>query len=1058
MSTLGRGHFLHLRLFIEGVEVPVIGAMVTAGENSPATAQVEIVPAGSAMRLLARSKILLFYLDYDAALPEIQTAEREQALSADQARGIASRYYRMLFSGELFTVMYTKSGAGARSLVLQCLDDGNNWDTAYLYMLRYASTEGESAIAGNQSRFLALNDNANQFDDILNQPELVITQIAKRQRAISPALRESSGLIAGLFGVLELLGGVEGEFVGVTAWHTIQEARVRLMDQIAGDSGATALEMFDNAAFESWLIGRIGDAGSVVSFRQLINLINGYIYYSVYSNPVGRYVPGSRYLADFPEGISRASITDLDTEFAGIMQEILEALRKKWNGTSPTRPVAVTTSGLRTLEERNEIRAQTGLPPLDKISKNDAHGWGFAMDVSIGTSSQMGFLYGQKRAATVEEATSLHQRFLTVIANENIGSLEALRRAADPAGERYFSDADIAALELQAEFYSDLGREAVSRGMTWGGSWAQSDPMWALVGIGGDPVHVEMPGFQDRIDPDMLELGAGAAPEVEAFYASLPVRERLLTQFFLPDIWFVAPPSCNIIFPEEISTFTYTRQMMRETTRLQLTAYGALYDETILNQVYFAPSFDQVESLAAGGLGSAAKAVIYPHEKYSGVIPKMERISEVAFYSRMSDENRVNPAAEFPEQAQGMATADNQLDTWAARTAAFNFLTHRYAARSAVASGRFMPRLACGFPAVIIDQPSDPAIDPEKAAAAYTSPVHFLGRIKTLSHSITQSGGATSVTMSHARSHKIGDETDDLFAKGIFGDRGVLSVQVDRGEPVETEIRVGDRMVPSEFRFCVAVAQHLASGGTTTSFANSGSPGPRGGVVTGLEVEAEVTFTLTGDKPALTLGTSAGPGEPQFEFPFSSLKAVEEVGGDSGLLPLEEAIRPPWFSDEYSNKQIGDLYRSLLGCGSVLDLFSAEDVTASGDALPSVGMAVERVAQDYASAGGSAGSAGRYVSALTERVGARLDQVIAREVQDGSGAVSVIPGFYYHSSGDLQNLEGEFYEWMKNGNAATQVNPGEPNKVDPQLDPRAGRYAAAVAYQADLLRSHGFRG
>jgi hypothetical protein len=39
----------------------------------------------------------------------------------------------------------------------------------------------------------------------------------------------------------------------------------------------------------------------------------------------------------------------------------------------------------------------------------------------------------------------------------------------------------------------------------------------------------------------------------------------------------------------------------------------------------------------------------------------------------------------------------------------------------------------------------------------------------------------------------------------------------------------------------------------------------------------------------------------------------------SGGLPIEEAIRPPWFSEEYSNENISSLYEEWLGCSSILE-------------------------------------------------------------------------------------------------------------------------------------------
>ena len=54
---------LHLRLFLEGIEVPVVAAQISINTNAPATAAVQILPLDIAQNLLPRTIVHLFFLD-----------------------------------------------------------------------------------------------------------------------------------------------------------------------------------------------------------------------------------------------------------------------------------------------------------------------------------------------------------------------------------------------------------------------------------------------------------------------------------------------------------------------------------------------------------------------------------------------------------------------------------------------------------------------------------------------------------------------------------------------------------------------------------------------------------------------------------------------------------------------------------------------------------------------------------------------------------------------------------------------------------------------------------
>jgi hypothetical protein len=289
MSThrLGEAEYLHLRLFLEGVEVPVVSATVDVNEGSAATAQVEIVGLDSALRILPRTLVHLFFFDGPAFNHDGKPNKK------------AENYYRLLFMGEVFSYTYQKTGQGSRAVILNCTDFSNYWDTSYLFQisgeqgfLDVPQTQpfitgsevfAENIVTDNMGFLISTISAATQLDQTFKGKDTV-----------------SSEFLTKLFGFLELLGGVsvidssakeltrESAFGGMSLWHTISERRVRLLDQVGVDSGETAAQLFEENKFIEFLQNQTDLSSPVLSFRDILNMLLGYIYYSHFPNPCGR--------------------------------------------------------------------------------------------------------------------------------------------------------------------------------------------------------------------------------------------------------------------------------------------------------------------------------------------------------------------------------------------------------------------------------------------------------------------------------------------------------------------------------------------------------------------------------------------------------------------------------------------------------------------------------------------------------------------------------------------------------------------------------------------------
>jgi hypothetical protein len=239
-----------------------------------------------------------------------------------------------------------------------------------------------------------------------------------------------------------------------------------------------------------------------------------------------------------------------------------------------------------------------------------------------------------------------------------------------------------------------------------------------------------------------------------------------------PDVWFVSPPRSNVIFPDMLQSFSAQREMLRETSRLKLTlGYEFAEGSAVTNRTYFAPQIEGKKSLTLEGIDSAESIMIYDHEKYSGIVPKFDRMIDTIFYIKKDG----------GEGEGGTADSTGDITQYAPKVAHFSLLSERYKARAASAALTFSPNIICGFPAVVLDQ----TITSEEAGETTDrlNRSFKIGMVESVTHSISQGGAQTQIRLSHVRSHRTGDQTDDLFMN-IVNNVGTLKVQ----DPAQADV------------------------------------------------------------------------------------------------------------------------------------------------------------------------------------------------------------------------------------------------------------------------------
>lgn len=823
------GHKLGLRLFLEGVEVPVIGAQVSIAANSPASASIQVVATDKVLELHPRTLVHLFFYDFVSNPMDYKDYAERSGLKTGQTADVwndaANSQYKLLFVGELQAIQIQKNEA-SRAAVLQCVDLSNYWDTTYQYNFK-------GSLLGGRRHAAFIGANANFFTSPLGHGVGTISALLNGRSANYPELR---GLLAGIVRCLEAIGGSYygyNTFKGANDFTSIAELRLKILQQItAAEKDSSTRKLFARKAFNMWMNRQMGSLGKLVTFRGIVNILQRFIFHEVYPCPVARYVPKVK---DVPGtlhwsvDITKDPRTRTLVKWIKRIQDALQAGRtnlRSANGRSVhdgTRTDALV-GAFADLKQadllmRNKVRpAMAGLAGLKTVGK-------FVRVTAAAIQS------ARKKLGNSPFNAKLHKSSVLYAASNKVD--EAL-------------DA-IAALLQQ--------RNRKSKAITY-----------------------------DK-------------------------QDRLNNQILRPDIWFAPPPRCNVLFPELYGHFTWSRNFMREVSRLELqTTHEILGDDALFNGRYYAPNVIDMRK----GLRLSSRRfgrLIMAHELMTGIIPMFEKLSEANLFAMKSRKVKYKGAKV----------------SYAQRAVNFQYFKHRFAARSMQASGRFNPWFVPGFPSLLIDRPMDARnlaisgldistqltqLDIEPATGMEISraqllqeliPTQYQGVCGSLTHAVNQQGGNTSYGFMQARVHRESTEFLGVDKKVISKKIGTVS-----GRP-----RVYGALPPQ--------------------FPRVGGRGPRGGRVTSVRV---VTSEYSGRKVWRLRQTTSARGYVEIDgktsdgqqVPYEAIRITEQYARrrrDEIDLPIEEAVRPPWVWDGWHNLKIGETYLQFFGTNSITDVDGA---------------------------------------------------------------------------------------------------------------------------------------
>lgn len=568
---MGTGNRLKVRLFIEGIECPVIAVQVQAQPNGPAHASIQIPPTDLATRLLPRSCVHIFFLDrYEQANPYLtlkgndrknidrlaptpyEQARRKKQEGAEDAEtdeqyanDVKNVRYKLLFAGELFGYQWSKTPT-SRSIVLQCMDMSNYWDYAYQFNNTDLFGPGLKAVFSGGA--------TNLLTDFLSSPGEIVASLIHQRSVNYPGVQ---GLLGGLIRLLEAIGGsyyTGDKFVGQNIFFSLAELRLRVTQMITAFPDDPTVTKLMGAGSYDGLFGRtLGNLGEQVSIRTALNALMGVVFHETYPIPTPLFVPGT---GGTQSGEGRKPISKISKYFSIYSAVVLS---------------------------RQALKALKDII-LQPLSGSDA-----PLDAS---------------------AASNKAAFMTRYANMR----KAVRAALVEARQKKL-EAAVAPLTLAVT--------ALDKG------YALANKDWQPGSFPGKKQLAIVETF-NRADEQLKRVEGMEAATVEK---KQQAPSRLNTQIFKPDIWFGPPPRCNVIFPDQYMQFQYARSFMQEPTRFLLKTHNEFFGEDeLFDSFYFAPRIRTVKGKKKS-MQQLFGGDIMEHEVFTGILPVFEKMGEMNIFA-----------------------------------------------------------------------------------------------------------------------------------------------------------------------------------------------------------------------------------------------------------------------------------------------------------------------------------------------------------------------------------------------------------------------------------------
>jgi hypothetical protein len=268
---------LHLRVFVEGLEVPAISARITGAEGSPLLAEVALVPTDPVFDLKPRSSVFVCVYDNDL----IGHSYSEDLLTQTLAHlsGADLRNYKVGFFGEILATTFQKQ-PGARSALISCMSSESYWDSVKQGYINFANGGVETI----ELAFFGVKASQAQSFDVAGKDlqSNIYTWLAKSKSKVTG----KASIYLGAHRVLREM------WFSVNDWYAKAFNRWRIGDCVVGlPEDETAAKLFKMDYFKKWLTNQIGGQGGMYTLGQVMQMLLGNVFHTTVTVPFARFDP-----------------------------------------------------------------------------------------------------------------------------------------------------------------------------------------------------------------------------------------------------------------------------------------------------------------------------------------------------------------------------------------------------------------------------------------------------------------------------------------------------------------------------------------------------------------------------------------------------------------------------------------------------------------------------------------------------------------------------------------------------------------------------------------------
>jgi hypothetical protein len=249
--------FLNLRVFLEGIEVPAIGARIVASPGSPVVCEVQLVATDQVYDLKPRTAVAVCIFDDDRIGHAYNTGSQVKRpnLAHDDLRN-----YKVGFLGELSGIAFQKR-PGQRDVTLLFAAPDNYWEFIRQHYVNFRN-------GGIELIELAFNGvsrkKAQSFD--VGGKDL--------HSNLYNWLSKEGNLYKGVHRILREM------WFAANDWYGRAYNRWRYGDLLVGVPGdKTAAKLYESQFFQKYLTGRIGGAGGAYSLQQVVQMVLGSVFH-----------------------------------------------------------------------------------------------------------------------------------------------------------------------------------------------------------------------------------------------------------------------------------------------------------------------------------------------------------------------------------------------------------------------------------------------------------------------------------------------------------------------------------------------------------------------------------------------------------------------------------------------------------------------------------------------------------------------------------------------------------------------------------------------------------